>query len=588
MRSLCHNESPILLKISFNKLLRQYETLLNSDDTLIAAKASNILKIADKNPILREGFSDVTLLETYKNEINYILQDSFNPILTNNEIKAASIPFEDVIFNTSDRLKRILKDAGDGFELKMKNIDDDEFYIMACSVILNFCYGYNLNFKRPFLYEIPDKNGIMRYYKILYNADFTEFIPTKDAPKITQEDYDLLIDNFDNIDLWKEKFPKNSYLFKGFVISSIFDVTDDQSISNVKSNLIKDKSYNNENLMDSFQEIFRSLFGLKDIKVGFSSYNKEDNTFEKIYASKMESYLLNGLDCKSCDAVLCSGSYNHVLLNNKFYAISDVDKKYEITKGKIPQIKSFKQQGIKSVILAPIADNDNLLGLLEIVSKKPKVLNSINANKLADVMPFIVASVLRSKREENNLIEAIIQKECTSIHPSVHWKFEKEAKNFIREQSMGNQVSFNKIAFEDIYPLYGQIDIKGSSEARNWATKQDLTLQLSAVKNIIEKAIKLESLPIYEQFIYQINTYLEGLQNFFQVDSEQQITEFLKHDINPLFKHLSVSKSLKSDIDSYLNSLDPKLDTLYFHRKEYDDTIASINKKWPIFLIKSR
>ncbi|MFH4964862.1 GAF domain-containing protein [Gaetbulibacter sp. M235] len=579
MRSLCHNESPILLKISFNKLLKQYEDLLNSDDTLIADKASRILKIASENSILREGFNDVSLLETYKNEINYILQDSFNPILTNNEIKAASIPFEDVVFNTSNRLKKILKDAGDGFELKMRNIDDNEFYIMACSVILNVCYGYNLNFKRPFLYEIPDANGIIRYYKILYNADFIEFIPTKDAPKITQEDYDLLIDNFDNIGLWKEKFPKNSYLFKGFVISNIFDVTDDQSISNVKSNLIKDKSYNNENLMGSFQEIFRSLFGLKDIKVGFSSYNKEDNTFEKIHASKMESYLLNGLDCNNCDAALCSGSYNHVLLNNKFYAISDVDKKYEITKGKIPQIKSFKQQGIKSVILAPITDNDELLGLLEIVSKKPKVLNSINANKLADVMPFIVASVLRSKREVENLIEAVIQKECTSIHPSVHWKFEKEAKNFIKELSMGNQVSFNKIAFEDIYPLYGQIDIKGSSEARNWATKQDLTLQLSAVKDIIEKAFKLEPLPIYEQFIYQINTYLEGLQNFFQVDSEQQITDFLKHDINPLFKHLSVSKSLKNDIDSYLNSLDAKLDTLYFHRKKYDDTIASINKK---------
>ena len=52
-----------------------------------------------------------------------------------------------------------------------------------------------------------------------------------------------LLDNYDNIELWKEKFPPNSYIFKGLVISNIFDVTDDQSISNVKSSLIsKDKA----------------------------------------------------------------------------------------------------------------------------------------------------------------------------------------------------------------------------------------------------------------------------------------------------------------------------------------------------------
>ncbi len=60
--------------------------------------------------------------------------------------------------------------------------------------------------------------------------------------------------------------------------------------------------------------------------------------------------------------------------------------------------------------------------------------------------------------------------------------FDKEAKTFLKNQLQGNQVGFGKIAFEDIYPLYGQIDIKGSSEARNFATKQDLTLQLNSAK----------------------------------------------------------------------------------------------------------
>jgi len=95
------------------------------------------------------------------------LQDAFAPILTKNEIKTASVPFHDLIFNSSQRFKNIIETAGQGFELNIKNMPDDHRYIIACTIILQFCYGYNLNFKRPFYYEIPDANDVLRYYKFL-------------------------------------------------------------------------------------------------------------------------------------------------------------------------------------------------------------------------------------------------------------------------------------------------------------------------------------------------------------------------------------------------------------------------------------
>ncbi|MBQ0740582.1 GAF domain-containing protein, partial [Aquimarina celericrescens] len=91
------------------------------------------------------------------------------------------------------------------------------------------------------------------------------------------------------------------------------------------------------------------------------------------------------------------------------------------------------------------------------------------ANKLQDVMPYLVDSVLRSKAKAENELELIIQQECTSIHPSVHWKFKQEAKRFMLAMVEENPVSFREVVFENVYPLYGQIDIKGSSEARNEA-----------------------------------------------------------------------------------------------------------------------
>jgi hypothetical protein len=317
-------------------------------------------------------------------------------------------------------------------------------------------------------------------------------------------------------------------------------------------------------------------------------YNGEDGTFEHVYGLEMSSFLLGNRERENCADALCSWSYNRLLKENKYFAVSDVDKIYEKGQGDTPHITSLHNQGIKSAIFAPIANENGLMGILEIVSNKAQVLNSINANKLDDVMPFIVSAVERSKKEEENLIEAIIQQECTSIHPSVYWKFEKEAKKFMKGQFNGNQVAFNKIGFDDIYPLYGQIDIKGSSEARNWATKQDLTLQLNAVKDIFLSALKTEPLPIYEQFIFQIEDYLNGLNENFQVDSEQHISAFLKHDINPIFEHLSGLESLSSEIENYTQSIDVKVNTLYKHRKDYDDTISLINKKMASLLDKKQ
>ncbi|WP_370477613.1 GAF domain-containing protein [Tamlana flava] len=581
-------ESPLKLKVSFNKLLKQYEILAKGDDGFIAEKASRILKIAEDFPELRDGFSDTTILTEMENEIKAILNDTFNPLLTKNEIKTASVPLHNLIFNSSERFKNIIKNAGKGFQLQIKNMPEDDTYIIACTIILSFCYGYDLNFKRPFYYEIPDKNGILRYYKILYNADFCEIIPTEKAKKITPEDYDELLDNFENIELWKEKFPPNSHVFKGFVISNIFDVTDDQSISNIKTSLIGEGQEKDECFTENFHEIFESLLGVKDIKVGFSAYNKTEGTFNAIFGFGIKSFLLGSEDSKSCKEAFCKWSYNRVLKEKKYFSVSDVDKIFEKSKGHAPHITTLHKQGIKSAIIAPIANDDGLMGILEIVSYTPKVLNSINANKLIDIMPFIVSSVERSINEEENLIEAIIQQECTSIHPSVKWRFVQEAKNYIKNQMGGNDASFKKIAFEQVYPLYGQIDIKGSSEARNKATKQDLILQLKAVKHIIEKVSEKESLPIYQQFIYQINSFRKGLGDNFQVDSEQQISAFFKQDIEPLLEHLYEYDELKVDIDGYYESIDSKINVLYKNRKDYDETIAKINMEMASLLDKKQ
>ncbi len=218
--------------------------------------------------------------------------------------------------------------------------------------------------------------------------------------------------------------------------------------------------------------------------------------------------------------------------------------------------------------------------MLELVSSKVNALNTINANKLQDIMPFLIDSVVRSKQQTENELELIIQEECTSIHKSVHWKFLREAKRYYAAVNSNTPANFREITFEDVYPLFGQIDIKGSSEARNAATKKDLELQLTNISKIIKKAHKLEKLPIYEQLVFRIEGYLKDFKDHLQVDSERQVLDFLKGEIIPLFRHLEIKNpELKKLIQSYKSTLETGTGLIYKYRKDYDETVMLINKR---------
>lgn len=292
----------------------------------------------------------------------------------------------------------------------------------------------------------------------------------------------------------------------------------------------------------------------------------------------IESYLLTNKTVVGCRTALCLDSYKSLITKKEYFTVSDVDRRYGISQD--PFYKNLYEQGIKSAIFAPISSHGELLGVLEIVSNKTNELNSVNANLLTNVMPFIISSLLRSKKEEEHLIEAVIQQECTSIHPSVSWKFENAARVFLdKKRTEGKNVAFEEITFKDVSPLFGQIDVKGSSETRNEATRQDLTLQLSLAKEIVEAQLTIDNSPVYEQLIHQFDFFLNALKHHFQVDSEQEIISFFVKEIHPLFELLLLKNDDPStDIKNYFSQVNEGLNLIYYYRKNYDDTISLINK----------
>jgi hypothetical protein len=572
-------ELPLKHLISFDKYLRHYDDLAINGSELEREYAGRILKIVAPYPELREGFADISLLDARMELIKTIVADAFAGVLGDNEIKAISLPYYNVLFNPTRRLKKILDAAGPGYEPLLMSQEEGFDYIMAATVILNFYYGYQLDYSRPYMFEIPDGNGVLRYYRIMYNAEFMEILPTEHSPEITQDDVDQLLSRPNDLDFWKQMIPPDSFQAKGFVIANMFDVTNEYAISAIKSKLIGGKeTRQEENFFSELRETFRSFFKLEDLDIGFISYNKQRDQFEKIQGERFKSFILREQGLQTCDRALCEAAFEKLLRQKTYFVVPDVEKYLSQCVGE-GFYEGLIEQGIGSAIFAPISDGGELLGVLELVSPRTNVLNGVNATKLDDVMPYIAGAIVRSKIEEENLVDAIIQNKYTTIHPSVQWKFREEAKRYIRENRQGHQTRFQEISFAEVYPLYGQVDIKKSSQARNEAVQRDLLIQLSGIRKVMDKAIEKLRLPIYEELIFRVDQYMKEVNEVLHTNSEQGIFNFVQQEIVPVFRHIkSLDPELAELVGEYESGIDPQTHSYYDHRKNYDQSVHEINQ----------
>lgn len=579
MDSLLNSESPFKTIISFHRLIESFEEIALSNVDYRSNYAKAILKEIETIPEFRTGIEDFSIIKKNEALIKNISADLFPTALTNNEIKAITIPFQNISFNYTERFKKILRNAGDEFYMEIRDFDSHQFYINNCCLILSSYYKQKIDFNKPFFYDIPDEDGVEKHYRILYNADFMEITPTENALPLTQDDIDLLIDNYNDITLWKSKFPPGSWTLKGFGIVSLFDATTESAISNLKSNLLKPDTQSVAT-NEVIAAIFRSIFKIPDLEVGFIIYNPEDEKFIKPvkYDHQMQSFLLSSDQEVDCKNAFFGCSFENLLDNKEPFVISNVQKFTEASENK-KLGEHLLKQGIQSCVFAPVVKDGHLLGVVELVSKKPRELNSINATKLELVLPYLTDTIDRYNTDMQHQVEAIIQREYTTIHPSVYWKFKKESQNYFQNTNPTKDYIFKEIVFKNVFPLYGQIDIKGSSEHRNETVKRDLKNQLTTILEIFENQKPNTNLMLLEQRKFELESLRDELDQPLKADTEQHIQRYIEEEIHPILKNTkNTAKSEKLE-ELYFATLDQKTGMFYQERKKFDNAMSIINKK---------
>ena len=575
------DSSPFKTLIAFHKIIPSFEAAALSPVGFQASYARALLEEISKYPELINGVEKAEDLLRYEPIIKVLLADLFPSSLTHNEIKAVTIPFHLYTFNHTARLEKILADAGDHYEFSLRDISPDTYYILNCCVIISQYYGFKVDaMDAPLFLDIPDKNNIIHHYRVLFNADFIDVLPTEWALDLTAEDITELVDNFSDIALWKSKFPEQSWILKGFSIMTLFDATIENAVSSFKSNLLREKSAVQ---LAEIESIFRSIYKINDLRIGLTSFEKVRNEYNlRIVEKQLYSHLLYDSTIEECENMLCSETLENLLTKDEYFVVPDIDKLPLDDPKQAYFINKLKQQQVKSFIFVPLVEGDKVLGLLEMSSSKVRELNSVNANKLNFILPFIKDKVSKAFAETENQIEAVIQKEYTAIHPSVKWRFQEEAMHFLNDRAFGKDYALQEIVFDHVYPLYGQIDVQGSSESRNQAIRQDLINQSKELIALFTAVNQTQRLPLFEQKVFDLERNLTTLQQALLTDTEQLMLDYFNQDIHPIlenFRKNNKNSVATEAIDRYFERINLSIGGFYEARQDYDNSITLINKK---------
>ena len=527
-------------------------------------------------------------LEPYQDLIKLLLSGLFP--LTNSENLMAMIagPFDHDPFYLSPRLEKMLENGQGITQLSgdvVHELDMKAIWI-GCQILDKF-YGQNLRHFPHFFFKTKiDADNPERYFRSTLNLDFVDISLLKPLKPLSDKDIKKLLNNIEDTALWQELLPPDSFEFKGFTIGNLTDITQEEAISNFKENLLERDALTNLDKLSKLQEEMRILLEDSDLQLGITALDYPEKNI-------LHQYKIKGNFLSDTLGELMPSKFP----NSVYQIACDQGEPLLIADLKEVETQTFLEEKLiekdfRSLIIYPLVNEDNrILGLLELGSKHPDAFNSFTLHTLGKVINLFRLAIERSREEIDNKIEAVIREEYTTLHESVEWKFIEQAYDVMnhRENPHSEPIHAKPIKFPDVYPLFAQADIVGSSVIRNESIQADLLSNLREAKDVLTFAMKRTSFPLTELHLHSIQKYIERLTERIQSSDESEIVDFLHQTIHPYFDFLeNENKTLSRRIRLYFNALDDDFQIIYDKRKNYERSVSMLNKKIGNYLEKQQ
>lgn len=574
------NKAPIFpfdTRLSFAPLIRHWETLRKSPNTAHALLAESLFERLEHAPAMWETIEDESVLLQHQDIVD-ILVSGLIPA-TRNEVQLSFIskPFNPKGFYFTPPFQAMVEAKKEGF-LAKKHPESINTYLMIRPgvEILNRIYGQEISYDNPtiFTFQSPE-TGLTKHYKSEMDLRFTEIKAVKPIQPLSAVQINQILHNLFDLDLWRTYIPPDAFEFQGVVLINLIEVTEEEAISQLKYILLEKDAVVKEESIKKIETQLRTIFRLPDLRFGITALDCDRRSYS-IFPYYLQNSFLSDFTDNPLDKAFNGSMYCAMCEQGQPILVENLEKSAYHT----PLEKALLAKGIKNILLAPIKDNQGqVIGVLELGSPQTCEINSLVMVRLADILPLFSISVERKREEANNQIEAVIREQYTAVHPSVEWAFTESAAKLIGDRNReGTSARINPIVFHEVFPLYGQIDIVGSSKIRNEAIRDDLLENLDQAARVIRLAYDQLGYPLLDQLLMKVLQAREDIQSGIGSGDEGRILDLLHTEVEPFFAEIKgKSPELIQAVASYQQLLDPELGMIYNIRKKYEDSVAEIN-----------
>jgi len=375
----------------------------------------------------------------------------------------------------------------------------------------------------------------------------------------TKADVAVLMTDSEATKALARRIKLDQYHFQGLLLFEGMDVTTTETMRRITYRLIDRESVLRPEKFAQINQWMRSLF--------------RATTSVILSAERGQAQLLVG---SAGDEFNATSYPIQALQGSCFMKAAEANRVWNVTdltqEGHTEGERQLLAVGVRSMLLIPLVVKSTevgeisrqLVGLVGLASDRPQHFNHLDCRRAeALVVPFTVA-----------LRQAIQQRftRFTNIHPSVEWRFLQEAER----RSWG--LPPEPIIFQNVYPLYGISDIRGSSEERNRVIQEDLVQQFQLGLAVVDAVCGCQETALGEQIRFDLLDYLQKLQEKVTVDSEVSAIRYLSDRLEIYFDYFAqCGEAARQAVQAYRDACDPEHGCVYVARARYDQMIHQIN-----------
>lgn len=337
------------------------------------------------------------------------------------------------------------------------------------SVILERFYEFPTSTDK-LLYKL-DQEGVDRYYELGVDFSFVDIqrkgkLPVIDLATLRDKDEYCLED----VEPIFQLLDPNNFTFNGFTILTFEDKTAAYVSDWLHTMIANLSQYKQGQFFGDLHTILSTIAGSRDIS-----------------SSLLPVLELNGYPIFSSDFTRDSVFFREMQKRNTSGAIDPamnayLEKPYPVLYGIEESLDTedrlfrelIEREELASYISIPLKHRGSLVGFIELYSHLPNRLDTKAMVIWKTFIPLLTQLTAEIVFLFKNSLERIILNNFTALNPAVEWRFNEAAASqlaaYMREEE---ELPIDKVRFEKVYPIYGAIDVKGSTQLRNNIYKKD-------------------------------------------------------------------------------------------------------------------